>query len=263
MKRLISVTAALCFLCACSLNEAQGEKNPAKKESQPNEVKEEKEDAAQDDLVLEAAYFNEINEVDGKKVILNPANILSLTNKEFYLPADYAPNDLVRPNVAFSFGDEDVEKSYLRSEAAAALEKMFAAAKEEGVILYAVSGYRSYDRQKAVLAAEINRVGKEKAEQAVAIPGTSEHQSGLAMDISSESEGYLLTENFELQAEGIWLRENAHRFGFILRYPKEKEDITEYQYEPWHFRYVGEDAAKIMYENDWTLEEFFSHVKKI
>ena len=263
MKRLISVTAALCFLCACSLNEAQGEKNPAKKENPQKEVKEEKEDAAQDDLVLEAAYFNEINEVDGKKVILNPANILSLTNKEFSLPADYAPNDLVRPNVAFSFGDEDVEKSYLRSEAAAALEKMFVAAKEEGVILYAVSGYRSYDRQKAVLAAEINRVGKEKAEQAVAIPGTSEHQSGLAMDISSESEGYLLTENFGLQAEGIWLRENAHRFGFILRYPKEKEDITEYQYEPWHFRFVGEDAAKTMYENDWTLEEFFSHVKKI
>lgn len=263
MKRLISVTAALCLLCACSLNEAQGEKNPAKKENPPKEVKEEKEDAAQDDLVLEAAYFNEINEVDGKKVILNPVNILSLMNKEFYLPADYAPNDLVRPNVAFSFGDEDVEKSYLRREAAEALENMFAAAKEEGVILYAVSGYRSYDRQKAVLAAEINRVGKEKAEQAVAIPGTSEHQSGLAMDISSESEGYLLTENFGLQAEGIWLRENAHRFGFILRYPKEKEDITQYQYEPWHFRYVGEDAAKIIYEKDWTLEEFFSHVKKI
>jgi D-alanyl-D-alanine carboxypeptidase len=151
----------------------------------------------------------------------------------------------------------------MREEAATALENMFATAQKSGIELYAVSGYRSYNRQQQLFNAEINRVGIEKAEQAVAIPGASEHQSGLAMDISSKSNKFYLNEDFANTTEGKWLKDNSHRFGFILRYPKEKIDITNYMYEPWHFRYVGVKAATIMYEHNWTLEEYFNEVKKM
>lgn len=212
---------------------------------------------------LESVFFNDIKEVDGRKVIQNPTNIVSLVNKEFGLPDGYAPEDLVRPKVEFSFGNQDIEKSYMRKEAAKALEDMFNGAKKSGITLYAVSGYRSYNRQTEVYDAEVSRVGEKKAVQAVAYPGNSEHQTGLAMDISSESADFLLTEGFGETKEGKWLKENAHLYGFILRYPKGKEKITQYKFEPWHFRYVGKKSAKDIYENDWTLEEYFKVVRKI
>lgn len=212
---------------------------------------------------LESIFFNEIKVVDGRNIIQNPMNIVSLVNKEFGLPDGYTPEDLVRPNVEFSFGNQDIEKSYMREEAAKALEDMFNGAKQSGITLYAVSGYRSFDRQTVLFGAEVDRVGEEKAVQAVAYPGNSEHQTGLAMDISSESADFLLTEEFADTKEGKWLKENAHLYGFILRYPKGKENITQYKFEPWHFRYVGKKSAKDIYENDWTLEEYFKVVRKI
>ncbi|MDQ0214418.1 D-alanyl-D-alanine carboxypeptidase [Oikeobacillus pervagus] len=212
---------------------------------------------------LKAVFFNQIKEVNGKKIIANPENTLSLVNKHYFLPGEYTPTDLVRPNVRFSFGDQDIEKSYLRKQAAKALEEMFSNAKQQGVHLFAVSGYRSYDRQVAILNNEIARVGETKASQAVAPPGQSEHQTGLSMDISAESVKFNLTEDFENTTEGKWLAENAHQYGFILRYPKGKESLTGYKYEPWHFRYVGKQAAKEIYENKWTLEEYFNNVEKI
>lgn len=249
-------------------DEAATEKETQKnKEANKNEESldstEKSDDQEESPFTLEADYFNKIKVVDGRNIIQNPMNTVSLVNKEYGLPDGYAPDDLVRPNVAFSFGGQDIEKSYMRKEAAEALEKMFAAAKKEGIILYAVSGYRSYDRQTVLFDAEVKRVGEEKAIQAVAYPGNSEHQTGLAMDISSESSNFLLSDDYGKTAEGKWLRENAHRFGFILRYPEGKEKITGYKYEPWHFRYVGEKSAKDIYENDWTLEEYFQLVKKI
>nr|WP_249317062.1 M15 family metallopeptidase [Bacillus sp. FJAT-50079] len=224
---------------------------------------EEKNEEVENEIAIEAAYFNDTHEVNGITEIKNPDNVMALVNKIFALPETYEPEDLVRPNVEFSFGDQDIEKSYLRKDAAEALENMFEAAESEGIYLFAVSGYRSYERQKAVFDAEIARVGEEQALQAVAYPGKSEHQTGLAMDISSQSAQFLLSEQFGETAEGQWLKENAHRYGFILRYPQEKEDITEYQYEPWHFRYVGEKVAGWIYEHGWTLEEFFQEVKKL
>lgn len=212
---------------------------------------------------LEAAFFNDIKVVDGRNIIQNPTNTVSLVNKSFGLPDGYAPEDLIRPEVQFSFGDQDIEKSYMRKEAANSLADMFNAAKKDGVILYAVSGYRSYDRQTVLYDAEVEKVGQKKAEEAVAYPGNSEHQTGLAMDISAKSVDFLLTEDFEATKEGKWLKDNAHLYGYILRYPKGKEDITKYKFEPWHFRYVGEKSANDIYENDWTLEEYFDQVRKI
>ena len=151
----------------------------------------------------------------------------------------------------------------MRKEAADALEEMFKEAEKDGIYLFAVSGFRSYERQQAIFQNEVNTKGEELAKEAVAVPGQSEHQTGLSMDISAESVGFNLVEEFENTVEGKWLSENAHKFGFILRYPKGKETITGYKFEPWHFRYVGKDIAKIIYENNWTLEEFFEEAAAI
>ncbi|HHQ0146439.1 TPA: M15 family metallopeptidase [Listeria innocua] len=206
---------------------------------------------------------NKLVEKNGIQYIENEENILVLANKDYSLQPTYTPPDLVRPNVTFSFGNEQVEKAQLRKEAGTALEEMFKAANQDGKKLFAVSGYRSYKRQQEVFQAEVNSKGDKKAREAVAYPGTSEHQTGLAMDISSENQSYELTEAFGTTPEGKWLEENAHNYGFILRYMKGREDITKYQYESWHYRYVGKDAATIIYKNNWTLEEFFEHVKAL
>jgi D-alanyl-D-alanine carboxypeptidase len=212
---------------------------------------------------LKSEYFNEIKAVNGRDVIQNPMNILALVNKQFALPGDYEPNDLVRPNVSFSFGNQNIDKSYLRKEAAKHLEIMFAKAKLDGIDLFAVSGYRSYNRQSSIYEAEVSKVGQVAAEKVVAVPGNSEHQSGLSMDISGPSVNNDLSEEFGATPEGKWLAENAHEYGFILRYPEGKEGITGYAYEPWHFRYVGKEAASIIYDKQITLEEYFNIVEKI
>lgn len=264
MKRLhILVGLLFLLLTGCSQIEPYFKKIPFLKGQIKNEQIKQTDHQTDDTLTLEAVFFNEIQEVAGKNVIQNPTNIMSLVNKQFGLPDGYTPTDLTRPNVAFSFGNQTIEKSYIRAEASTALEKMFTEAKNQGVKLLAVSGYRSYNRQVTLFNNEVNRVGEEQAVQAVAVPGNSEHQTGLAMDISSNSANLSLTEAFGETMEGKWLAKNAHQFGFILRYPKGKETITGYQYEPWHFRYVGVKAATIIYEKKLTLEEYFNIVDKI
>lgn len=221
------------------------------------------ETAVDPDLLLESKYWNVVEVQNGIKVIMNPANILALVNKEQNLPATYKPSDLVVPNVPFSFSETNVEKRYMRLEAAKALEQLFASARQAGIQLVAVSGYRSYERQKALFDEEVKKSGKEKAIHAVAIPGQSEHQTGLAVDISSTSAKDGLTAAFGDTKEGKWVAAHAYEYGFIIRYPKGKEAITGYQYEPWHLRYVGKKAAKVIFEKGITLEEYFQIVKKI
>lgn len=215
------------------------------------------------DFLLEGKYFNSVKQVDGNQVIENPTNILAMVNKEFTLPEDYEPNDLEIPNVEFSFGDANIPQAYLRKEAANALEELFQLAKKDGIELLAVSGYRSYSRQKGIFDAEKKAKGEEEALHAVALPGQSEHQSGLAMDITSKSVNLEITEEFANTAEGKWVEANAHKAGFIIRYPKGKENITGYQFEPWHLRYIGKEKASVVYKNKLTLEEYFNKVKKI
>lgn len=259
-KNFLLIGLIIILVAGCSpLNTAPSiEKD---KSDQTNQNKKEKDNYS--NLTLNALFFNDIKVVDGIDIIQNPSNILALVNKQYFLPDVYAPSDLKRPDVAFSFGNEQVEKAFLRKEAAAALTKMFNEAKKDGIELFAVSGYRSYKRQKAVFDTEVHRSGKQNAINAVAIPGASEHQSGLAMDISSRSNHLELTDVFASTKEGKWLANNAHKFGFILRYPKGKEGITNYEYEPWHYRFVGIKAATIIFNHKWTLEEYFKEVKKI
>lgn len=193
------------------------------------------------------------------QVVAKPESITALVNKQNALPDDYKPNDLVYPDVPFLF-KEKIEKRMLRKEAAEALEKLFAAAKEDGVALAGVSAYRSHATQKALFERYVKKDGEAKARTYSAVPGTSEHETGLAIDVSGSDGKCAASDCFADTKEAEWLAEHAPEYGFIIRYPKGKENITGYQYEPWHLRYVGTEIAKETAEKGITLEEYFGAV---
>lgn len=196
--------------------------------------------------------------VPATEMDLDPSSITVFINKEYSLPKNYKPEELVIPNIYFDLKYYD-ERTMLRPEAAAAIERLFLAASNEGYTLCGVSGYRSYTRQYKIFTENILTKGKEHTLQYSAVPGTSEHQTGLAMDLSCSSLKNDLSSTFADTPEGIWLAKNAYRFGFIIRYPEGKADITGYAYEPWHIRYLGKGLAKYLYENDLTLEDYYNY----
>ena len=139
---------------------------------------------------------------------------------------------------------------------AEALEDLYETALlEQGFEIYGISGYRSYDRQYEIYATNLINKGTRHTNLYSASPGNSEHQTGLATDINTANS----SDHFENTKEYEWLQNNAYKYGFIIRYPLGKEDITEYIYEPWHLRYVGIDLATKLYnDGNWiTLEEYF------
>ncbi|MBI9107131.1 MAG: M15 family metallopeptidase [Spirochaetales bacterium] len=195
--------------------------------------------------------------IDESGVITDAEATDALINKNRELPSDYIPSDLVRVKVPTILIFEEV--NHLRKPASAALSSMFRAAEEEeGFILTARSGYRSYSTQVMLFDANVSTHGMEYAAKFSAKPGTSEHQSGLAMDITAEIMNYQLEQSFGKTPEGRWTAQNAHRFGFIIRYPEGSEEITGYAYEPWHLRYIGEKLAAEIYHGGLTLEEYYS-----
>lgn len=179
-----------------------------------------------------------------------------LVNKTHPLPEDYEPADLVPVNIPFAHVGND-SRNYMRRPAAEALETMFRDAEAAGLHPIGVSGYRSYERQKNIYTSNLAVKGEMHTSLYSAKPGQSEHQTGLAMDISSPSVQSALTTDVENTPEGRWLRENAAAYGFILRYPAGKEHITGYAYEPWHFRYVGKNLAAYLKKEGLTLEEYY------
>ncbi|MDK8194184.1 M15 family metallopeptidase [Paenibacillus sp. UMB7766-LJ446] len=194
--------------------------------------------------------------IDTQAVVTNAQAMTVIVNKQRSLPEGYEPSDLVEPNVPFSF-DGPHEKRHLRKEAAEALEKLFAGAKADGIELRAVSGYRSYERQVSIYNNNVKTKGQEYTDRVSSVPGHSEHQTGLAIDVSSPSVGNALEEVFGTSKEGQWLAEHAAEYGYIIRYPKGEDDITGYVYEPWHIRYVGTDLAPDIVKSGLTLEEYF------
>jgi LAS superfamily LD-carboxypeptidase LdcB len=181
------------------------------------------------------------------------ANNLILVNKTHSLSANYIPKSLVAPNVS----SVNKSKTMMTPEAARALEALFAKARQDNVKLTAISGYRSYERQNSIFASNINKYGSAAAaNQFSARPGQSEHQTGLAMDVSSPSVNFALTQSYGQTREGKWLKDNAPKYGFIVRYTKGKENITGYQFEPWHIRYVGKSTSLEIASRNITLEEF-------
>ena len=153
-----------------------------------------------------------------------------IANKTYALPANYNPG--------------------VDAQANNALNEMINAAKTEGVVLRMISGFRSYSTQNTLYNNYVARDGKAEADRYSARPGHSEHQTGLAFDLNS------LDQSFENTKEGKWLAENCWKYGFIIRYPKGKESVTGYMYEPWHVRYLGKEVAKKVYESGKCLEEY-------
>lgn len=153
-----------------------------------------------------------------------------IANKTYALPEDYNPG--VQP------------------EAEAAFKEMQSAAWNEGLNIWIASGFRSYEYQSGLYQRYVNRSGKEEADRYSARPGHSEHQTGLAFDLNS------IDDSFADTAEGKWVAEHCHEYGFIIRYPKGKEDITGYIYEPWHIRYLGKETAEKVFNSGLTLEEY-------
>ena len=189
----------------------------------------------------------------------DPTDILILVNKQNRAPA--VPVTLVKPDVTPT-RESVAENIYMRPEAASALEALFEGAAEAGLTLYATSGYRSYSTQKAIFDRKAAERVEQAANRSVAKPGYSEHQTGLAMDIEGETTlGTGLTEAFGESPEGIWVAEHCHEYGFIIRYPKDKTNITGYIYEPWHIRYVGVEAAMEITELGVTFEEYILMVR--
>ena len=186
----------------------------------------------------------------------NPESITVLINRKYVLPANYVPCDLVIPSIPFDFHGYH-EKKLMRYEPAKALEKLFQKACEETIFLNGISGYRSYERQLAIYNKNIKEKGFEHTNQYCAKAGSSEHQSGLAIDVSTASIHNQLETSFAYTKEGKWLVNHCWKFGFILRYPKEKTHITGYAYEPWHIRYVGVKLASYLTKHHLTLEEFY------
>ncbi len=180
--------------------------------------------------------------------------LLILVNKQHPIDQAYKPDDLVK--IKYFVSDRSETTRYMRAEAAEAFHRMVDKAAEENLELKMTTAYRSYAFQKILFDNYVAKEGEEAANKYSARPGESEHQTGLAVDVSSPSVDYQLSNDYDKMEEGKWLADHAHQFGFIIRFPKGKSEITGYQYEPWHIRYVGLAAAKEMYEQELTLEEF-------
>ncbi|WP_083613445.1 D-alanyl-D-alanine carboxypeptidase family protein [Paenibacillus sp. P46E] len=188
-----------------------------------------------------------------------PESLEAIINKQYKLPDGYKPADLVYPDVPFIFS-EKIEKRMMRKAAATALERMFAGAKKDGVHLAGVSGYRSEATQTRLFNNYVAKDGEEKARTYSAVPGHSEHQTGLAIDLSGTTGKCAAESCFAGTEEANWLAAHAAEYGFIIRYPEGKQAITGYMYEPWHVRYVGKDIATSIAERGITLEEYFDAV---
>ena len=188
-------------------------------------------------FILKVEEGNTMKTVNGYSIVVeNGVTYIDgvlIVNKTYSLPVDYGNG--------------------LTDEVSTAFQKMKDAASKDGITLSIISGYRSYDRQATIYHNYVQRDGKSEADTYSARPGHSEHQSGLAFDLNS------LESSFANTKEGKWLNEHAYQYGFILRYPKGKTNETGYVYEPWHFRYVGEELAKKLYnDGNWvTLEAYF------
>lgn len=177
-----------------------------------------------------------------------------LVDKYHFLPSDFIPEDLRVVDVPSTREVETID------EVADQVEAMFAAAKAAGEEIYLLSGYRSYDYQEGIFRRRVNNYGFEEAEKVVAIPGESEHQTGLAIDVTTAEMNFDLGQSFDQTTSFDWLEKNCYKYGFILRYPKDKTAITGYIYEPWHFRYIGDQVlAKQLMESGMTLDEYYAN----
>lgn len=196
---------------------------------------------------LDTEFYTNTEKTDdtlGKFVILN---------KHYYSDGNYKGKDLIDVDSSYNLYGYDFQ---LSKECYEAFLKMYNDAKDKGYAFKINSAYRSYEKQVTIYQGWINKDGQALADTYSARAGFSEHQTGYAFDVRDypfTNDDYSKTKSF------TWVSENAYKYGFIIRFPKDKEYITGYQYEPWHYRYVGEEAAKYIYENDITFEEYYEY----
>lgn len=188
-----------------------------------------------------------------------------LVNKENMLSIDYIPKNMyIVDNNENNFRNYLIDniKPMLRIEVKPYIEKLIYDANNNGINIVVDSAFRSGNYQQMILDKVISEKGNE-AYKLVALPGTSEHQTGLAVDFAIYENGIYNDDIKEDDKEAIWLKDNAWKYGFILRYPKGKEDITGFNFEPWHYRFVGLELALELYQTNQTLEEYKKCVKSL
>ncbi len=210
-------------LLLCAYGRSEGEAAP-EQEDVPQETTQHLAVPVQPEEPEEPKH--EIREIDG----LTYVDGILIANKTYSLPEDYDPG--------------------VDETAQAALDRLIQGAAKEGLNLYVISDYRSYRHQTNTYARFCNKDGKAEADRYSARPGHSEHQTGLAFDLNSTKQSFGET------AEGKWIAAHCWEYGFILRYPQDKEAITGYMYEPWHLRYLGEELAQDVTESGLCLEEY-------
>ncbi|MCH4985387.1 D-alanyl-D-alanine carboxypeptidase family protein [Macrococcoides goetzii] len=230
MKKSLLVLSAI-LLAACN----QGETNQQthKNSTQQTEMSSEKETTVSDATTTPSNHKKHQKEV--KDGITYVDNIL-IVNKDIALPESYAPGEI--------------------QEARQAIDQLIQQGNAQGLNLVLRSGFRSYETQTELYNNYVARDGQSKADTYSARPGHSEHQTGLAFDLGNTAGTDDFKVSFENTAEGKWIKENAQDYGFIIRYPKGKTDITGYQYEPWHLRYLGKEIAQKVKSSGLTLEEY-------
>lgn len=193
---------------------------------------------------LDTDYYTNVINID------NQDDLAVLVNKYHKLSNDYVPSDLEKINSKYQWLGRSNE---LRKDAREAFEKMCEAATKDNIYIYAGSGYRSYQTQLYLYNTYVKRDGFKAAETYSARASYSEHQTGLAMDIANKS-GFISKNDKEYN----WLVKNSYKYGFILRYPEDKENITGYMYEEWHYRYLGTTLAKEVYDSGLTYDEYLA-----
>ena len=175
-----------------------------------------------------------------------------IVNKYYILDENYVPDDLVNISLQYAYAGHKIKK-----EANDAYVSMWHEAKDNGIQLIVNSSYRSYAEQKDIYDSYIIKYGQKKTDEMAAKPGYSEHQSGLVIDVFEINNQK--TSTFKNSPAYEWLKNNAYNFGFIERYPENKENITGYSFESWHWRYVGKDVAKIIHDEDITYDEYYAY----
>jgi len=199
--------------------------------------------------IVESPSVQSTKPVSEHPVVLSQdmaASITVVVNKKYRLPETYAP------------GLVAVRGSSLRPEAAEAIERLLSNAEAAGNAVKIISGYRSYSTQQSVYSGYVNQYGQATADTFSARPGHSEHQTGLAVDVGNANGSCDLMTCFGTTPFGEWLKVNAYAYGFIIRYPEGKQQLTGYQYEPWHLRYVGDNTAWGIVDSQQTMDQFFN-----
>ena len=253
-KTLITlILAAALIFTGCGHKPKPAQADPSQGQGDPAAVQPADEpQAADSDQSEEPQLPTMTTSLDDYPLSTPTDDILVLVNKTHPVTRDYVADDLVTvEHCDPSVGNNDTKK--MRKTAADAIEELIAGAEEDGYGIVMRTGYRSYDYQDYLFNSYASKYGEAEANTYSARPGQSEHQTGWCCDVGVL--GVALTD-FDYRPEAVWIAENCWKYGFILRYPADKTDITGYIYESWHIRYVGKDVAQYIYENGLTLEEY-------